>query len=127
MNDLIFKFLKFGVVGFSGVFVDFGTTWLLKDKLGVNKYTANSIGFMLAVVSNYILNRIWTFQDTNPDIAIQFGKFLLIALVGLAINNGIIYLLTERKMKVNFYVAKILATGVVTFWNFGANVLFTFA
>lgn len=127
MNDLLLKFIKFGVVGFSGVFVDFGVTWLLKDKLGVNKYTANSTGFMLAVVSNYILNRIWTFQSQDPNVAWQFTQFLLISIVGLGINNGIIYLLTERKWKLNFYIAKIAATAVVTFWNFGANILFTFA
>lgn len=127
MNDLLYKFIKFGIVGFSGVFVDFGMTWLLKDKLGINKYWANSTGFMLAVVSNYILNRIWTFESHDPNVAWQFLQFVLISLVGLAINNGIIYLLTEKQWKTNFYLAKIVATGVVTFWNFGANVLFTFA
>ncbi|MBK8558036.1 MAG: GtrA family protein [Lewinellaceae bacterium] len=122
---MFWKFIKFGVVGFSGLFVDFGITWVAKEILKLNKYVANSTGFMCAVVSNYILNRIWTFESHDPNVAVQFSKFLLIALVGLAINNGIIYLLTER-FKVNFYVAKLVATGVVTVWNFGANVLITF-
>ena len=39
--------------------------------------------------------------------------------------NGIIYLLTER-YKVKFYVAKLIATGIVTVWNFWANYTFTF-
>ena len=29
---IIIKFLKFCVVGFSGMLIDFGTTWLLKEK-----------------------------------------------------------------------------------------------
>jgi putative flippase GtrA len=45
--------------------------------------------------------------------------------VGLALNNGIIYLLTER-FKTNFYVAKLVATGIVMLWNFWANITFTF-
>lgn len=124
-NDLFWKFLKFGVVGFSGVFVDFGVTWLCREKLRLNQYVANSIGFLCAVVSNYTLNRVWTFQSQDPAVATQFSKFLLASLVGLALNNGIIYLLNER-LRLNFYVAKLIATAVVTVWNFWANYTFTF-
>ena len=124
-NDLFWKFLKFGAVGFSGVFVDFGVTWVCREKIRLNQYVANSTGFLCAVVSNYILNRIWTFQSQDPSVALQFSKFLLASLIGLAINNGIIYLLNER-FRVNFYVAKLAATAVVTVWNFWANYTFTF-
>lgn len=124
-SELLWKFLKFGVVGFSGVFVDFGITWLCREKLRLNQYLANSTGFLTAVVSNYTLNRIWTFESHDPSVATQFSKFLLASIVGLAINNGIIYLLNER-FRVNFYVAKLIATAVVTLWNFWANYTFTF-
>lgn len=125
MEDLFLKFVKFGVVGVSGVFVDFGITWLLRDKFKINQYFANSTGFMCAVLSNYVLNRLWTFHSTDPSIAIQFGKFFLVALIGLGLNNGIIYLLNERRA-VKFYTAKLIATGIVMLWNFGANYFFTF-
>lgn len=123
--DFFWKFLKFGIVGFSGVFVDFGVTWVCRELLGINQYIANSTGFMAAVISNYVLNRIWTFKSTDPRIARQFGKFLAISLVGLALNNSIIYVLHERS-GMHFYLSKLIATAIVTIWNFGANVLFTF-
>ncbi len=125
MFDLLFKFLKFGVVGVSGVVVDFGVTWLLKEQLRLNKYIANSAGFACAVVSNYILNRIWTFHSADPHVGIQFAKFAVVALVGLGMNNAIIFYLTERR-GIKFYTAKLVATGVVMLWNFGANYFFTF-
>lgn len=125
MRDLILKIFKFGVVGASGVVVDFGITWLLKEQLRLNKYVANTTGFVCAVLSNYFLNRVWTFESHDPSVAMQFSKFALAALIGLAINNGIIYLFTER-YKVKFYAAKLLATGIVTIWNFWANYTFTF-
>ncbi len=125
MNEVLLKFVKFGVVGVSGVVVDFGITWLLKEKLKANKYLANSSGFICAVISNYLLNRIWTFESHDPAVAKQFGAFALVALVGLALNNGIIYLLTER-LKTKFYPAKLIATGIVMLWNFWANYTFTF-
>lgn len=124
-NDLILKFLKFGVVGFSGVFVDFGITWVCREKIRLNQYLANSTGFMCAVVSNYLLNRMWTFESHDPSVALQFSKFLIASLIGLGLNNGIIYLLNER-YRVNFYVAKLVATAAVTVWNFWANYTFTF-
>lgn len=124
-NDLLWKFLKFGVVGFTGVFVDFGITWVCREKLRLNQYVANSTGFLCAVLSNYTLNRVWTFQSHDPSVVTQFSKFLLASMIGLGINNGIIYLLNER-YKVNFYLAKLVATAVVTVWNFWANYTFTF-
>lgn len=124
-NELIWKFLKFGVVGGSGVIVDFGITWLLKERLRINAYLANSTGFICAVISNYILNRVWTFENHDPHVVEQFGKFAAVAVVGLLLNNGIIYLMTNR-LKSNFYMAKLVATGIVMLWNFWANITFTF-
>ena len=122
---LIWKFLKFCIVGFSGMIVDFGTTWLLKEKVKVNKYIANSTGFILAASSNYLFNRFWTFHSVNPRIVSEYGSFILISSVGLAINNLIIFLLNE-KMKLNFYLSKLFAIGVVTIWNFFMNYVITF-
>lgn len=124
--DMLVTFLKFAVVGFSGVFVDFGITYILKEKLGVQKYLSNSIGFICAASSNYLFNRIWTFQSENPQILIEYGQFILIALVGLLINNLIIAI-TVEKFKANFYFAKLLAIGITTIWNFAANNFVTFA
>ena len=122
---LIVKFLKFCVVGFSGMVVDFSTTWLCKEKFGWNKYLSNSIGFVLAATNNYLWNRLWTFQSTNTDIPVEYGKFFLISVIGLGINNLVVYLL-HGKLKLNFYFAEIFAIAVVTVWNFGMNYLFTF-
>lgn len=125
MQELLIKFLKFGIVGASGVAVDFGVTWVLKEQLRFNKYVANSLGFACAVISNYILNRLWTFHSADPEVGVQFAKFSVVALIGLGMNNAIIYALTERH-RTKFYTAKLMATGVVMLWNFGANYFFTF-
>ena len=121
----ILKFLKFGVVGFSGVFVDFGVTYLFKEIIKINKYVSNALGFICAATSNYILNRIWTFQSENADVATEYGKFMLVSAIGLGINSLTLYILTD-KLKWNFYLSKIFAIGMATLWNFFANLLFTF-
>ena len=124
-QTLIERFLKFCLVGGSGVVVDFGITYLAKEFLKLNKYVANSLGFICAATSNYILNRTWTFGSNDPDIAMQYLRFFGFSLIGLAINNLVIYLLHGR-VKWNFYVVKLIATCIVTFWNFSMNYIFTF-
>ncbi len=121
----ILKFLKFGVVGFSGVFVDFGFTWLFKEIVKVQKYIANAIGFTMAASSNFFLNRYWTFHSTNPQIFTEYGKFFAISVLGLGLSTFFIWLFNGR-FKWNFYVAKLVAIGIVTVWNFFANLYFTF-
>ncbi len=125
IESLSIKFLKFGLVGLSGLVIDFGLTYLVKEKLCWNKYVANSLGFIVACTSNYILNRIWTFQSADAGILQQYLKFVTVSVVGLGLSNLLVYLLHER-LKLNFYVAKLGAIAIVMVWNFSANYLFTF-
>ena len=120
------KFLKFGLVGLSGLFVDFGFTYLFKEKVKIQKYLANAIGFMMAASSNYLFNRIWTFQSSNPDIAVEYSEFIIISIIGLGINTLILWLIVSR-YKLNFYLSKVFAIAVVTIWNFLANNYITFS
>jgi len=53
-------------------------------------------------------------------------RIFLIALIGLGINSLIIWAMTG-KFRVNFYVSKLVATIVVTGWNFLINAYYTFA
>lgn len=121
----IVHFIKFGLVGASGLVVDFSVTWLCKEKIKLNKYVANGVGFLFGVTNNYILNKYFTFQNTDTDIAGQFFKFLVVSVIGFALNTGMLYLL-QKNTKINFYVSKALVTLVVLLWNFTANSLYTF-
>ena len=122
----LLKFIKFCMVGFSGVFVDFGITFVCKEFLKIQKYVANTCGFAMAATSNYFMNRIWTFHSTNPNIMLEFTRFFIIALIGLFINLLIIWAMSG-KFKVNFYLSKLAATLVVTLWNFLITAYYTFA
>lgn len=122
---VILEFVKFCIIGFSGMIIDFGITWLLKEKIKTNKYAANSCGFILAASSNYLWNRIWTFQSHSSSVGAEYFSFFSISLIGLGINNLIIWIFSD-KMKWNFYLSKIIAVGIVTLWNFGMNFLITF-
>jgi putative flippase GtrA len=121
----IVKFIKFLVVGLSGMIIDFSITFICKEKLKLNKYIANSLGFSVAAISNFLLNRHYTFNSNNPDVSTEFYWFMGISIISLFIYNGIVWI-GINKLNFNFYSSKILAIFFITFWNFFAHLLITF-
>lgn len=125
MNEILLLFAKFCAVGGGGVFIDFSITYICKEKYRLNNYLSNSIGFIIAASSNYLLNRTWTFGSVNKNITTEYFSFLLVSIIGLLINNFTLWVV-HGKLNYNFYLSKIVAIVVTTLWNFLANYSFTF-
>lgn len=135
MDNLLKKFVKFGVVGASGAVIDFGLTALCKGILGVPELLANAIGFTVAATSNYFFNRVWTWRSTSKEVGVEYAKFFIVSLIGLGLNSLIVFLLkdisivpriVDTTLDWDFWVAKVIATAIVMVWNFLANNYFTF-
>lgn len=129
-HPIITKFIKFGIVGASGMVVHFGVLYLFKEVVGLNPFLANTIGFVTAATTNYILNRIWTFRSQEKQVAVEYLKFILVSVIGLGVNNGTMWitgkLLPDWFNDWRFYLIWVFAVGVTTLWNFFGNMLFTF-
>ncbi len=125
MQGWFFHMVSFGIVGAVGLVIDFGITWLLKEKCGMNGYVANAIGFLAAVCNNYLLNKYWTYGETSGITVKQLLSFALLSCIGLSLNSVWLYIL-HRWLKVHFYWAKLIATALVFIWNFAANNFITF-
>ena len=125
-SAVLVKLAKFMIVGMGGTVLDFATTYLLKEKININKYAANSVGFTLAGTSNYIFNRVWAFQSSSDNVIGQYLVFISISLIGLGILNLSVWFLHERQ-NWNFYISKVLALFMVLAWTFTAHLLVTFS
>jgi putative flippase GtrA len=123
-NNRFVSFIKFGVTGLSGMALDFSITWFFKDVLEINKFLANAIGFTVAVISNYFLNRFWTFHS-KARVARQFAGFTTVSVIGLLLNSLIVYVFNHLLL-LNFYLSKVIAVGLVFIWNFSVNYLYVF-
>lgn len=123
--ELITKIFKFAIVGFTSFFIDMGVTYLVKEKTRYGQYVANTCGFIVAVSFNFTMNRSWTFNSHDQNIQGQFMWYIASMIFGLLISNILIYFFNE-KWKINFYIAKLLATAVVMVWNFVVNNLWIF-
>jgi len=126
MSQPLLTFLKFGLVGISGLIIDFGLTWVTKEKARWSPYLANAVGFLFAASSNWYLNRIWSFESKNSAMLLEYTNFIGIAMLGLGINSAVLYIGIKR-FHLPFYFSKIIAIAITTFWNFFANYFYTFA
>jgi putative flippase GtrA len=139
----LIRFGKFSVVGTIGAMVDFSILYLLHAVLHWNLALSNTISFTCAVLSNFTWNRYWTYPDSrSKPISSQLGQFFIVNIVGWAINTGILLLLNvpftnlvssldlvataEIAHKIGYNAAKVIATGVVLFWNFFINRFWTY-
>lgn len=128
----ITRFARFLTVGALGTALDFGLLAALK-LAGLPTLLANSISFTAGVANNFTWNSLWTFADRrNGNWQARFFQFLLVSLVGLALNNAIVLLLEAPlgamigSTDFGYAPAKVIATGVVVFWNYFANRNWTF-
>ena len=128
------RFIKFAIVGGFGAVVDFAVLNFLILILGFPKALANLISVSAAIISNFTWNRLWTFPESREHaVHSQFGKFVIVNLIGLGINQ-LVFLATDAWIfepwlgprALSYNLAKACAIGVVLFWNFGANRLWTY-
>ena len=120
------RFLRFGLVGFSGVFVDMGIFYLLRSITSLGLTTSGVISAELAIVNNFLWNDVWTFADMSRkqpgkrQLLIRLFKFNLVCLVGLVFHISIMNLLFNF-LGIDQYLAKLIAIIIVTLWNFWIN------
>ncbi len=119
------QFFRYCVGGAIAFVVDFSLLYVLTEFLKVWYLWSATISFSLAAVVNYLIQRYWTFNSTDRRIARQFFIFLSVQTVGLFINNIIMYVAVEY-FSLWYLFAKILSTGAVLIWNFGASKIFVF-
>jgi putative flippase GtrA len=126
------RFVKFAIVGAIGAIIDFGVLNLMHKYFGWPLLWANTLSVSIAIISNFTWNRLWTFPESRSrPIRQQLPQFALINIIGLGINNLIVVGLAAVFASFipdpwDYNLAKAVAIGVVLFWNFGANRLWTY-
>ncbi len=125
------RFRKFLVVGLIGAAVDFSLLNLGIQVFNLAKWSANTISFTAAVLSNFAWNRFWTYPESRSEpVGRQLGQFTLVNVAGYLINQAV-FLSLDRYVfhewgTLGYNVSKALAIGVVLFWNFGVNRVWTY-
>ena len=81
-------FMKYSLVGVSGVFVNLGLYLFLTRYYEISEVVAPLIAIESALISNFILNNFWTFgkRITQSRIRVKFVKFHLVSGFSALIN-----------------------------------------
>jgi dolichol-phosphate mannosyltransferase len=128
MGFPIGRFIRFGLVGLSGVFVDMTVLYLLSESttLGLPETPSKIIAGEIAIFNNFLWNDAWTFADVSMQQQHwrqrlkRFLKFNLICLAGLTLNV-LIFTLILKFIIANRYIANLIAIAITTIWNFWVN------
>ncbi|MEW6141699.1 MAG: GtrA family protein [Chloroflexota bacterium] len=122
------RFLKFCLVGASGVVVNEGLLWLLKQFAGLPLPLASVISIETSIISNFILNDYFTFRDRRGRGARSFlarlGKFNVVSLAGLGINMGFLLVLTYL-LGVHYLISNLVGIALALIWNYLVNLRWT--
>ena len=116
-NTLVQLFRYIWVGGFAFI-IDYLSLYILTEYLYIYYLTSAAIAFLLGLITNYLLSTIWVFN--NSRLNNKFTEFIIfgtIGLIGLGINEIIIYVCSEI-FNFHYMTSKLISTAIVFFWNF---------
>lgn len=120
------QFIKFCLVGSTGALIHLGLLYFLTEFCHMWYVFSAALGFTVAVLNNFVWNKLWTFKNRSPRIPRQLLLFFTINVISLCINLSVLYILTEYAGM--WYIeAQIVAILVAVTNNFLGNRRFTFS
>lgn len=118
LQKLIVQFLSYIAVGGTAFAIDFGVLYFLTEHVGIYYIVSATAGFLVGLVVNYLLCIFWIFDFRAINKAShEFGLFAVIGIVGLLLNNTLIWSLTELA-GFHYLVSKLIAATLVLVFNF---------
>jgi putative flippase GtrA len=125
-HDYSVQFTRSAVVSVIAVIVNFGFSYLFKEKFGWYYLLSATLSFFLGVLANYYLSVTWVFAHRQLESKhMEFVLFVVITTVGLVFNLLIIAGMVEI-VKTGYWTALVVATVIVFFWNFLARKKFLY-
>ncbi|MEV0374788.1 GtrA family protein [Streptomyces sp. NPDC050636] len=122
LEALIREVVKFGTVGGAGVVVNFAVFNLVRQLTEIPVVRASIIATVVATGTNYLGYRYFTYRDRDKrGRTKELTLFLLFSVVGLVIENGILYAATygfDWDSPLQSNVFKFLGIGIATLFRF---------
>ena len=110
------EFFRFCLVGGATFLFDYGLLYLLTEHVGISYLLSSGLAFSAAVVMNYILCQKFVFAGARNGVK-QLVLFVTTSVVGLGINQVCMWFFVEG-VNIHYMLAKVVATGIVTIWNY---------
>lgn len=134
-DNTFIQFFRYLFVGGGATIVQWGLLIIFKELVGLDANLANIIGFIGGLISNYLVSTLWVFDENEAAVknkTVEFTAFCIIGIVGLGINQGLIWVFDKPLAKAGvlgslipadkyYLIGQVAATGIAFFWNFFAR------
>jgi dolichol-phosphate mannosyltransferase len=120
---------RFYTVGASGLLINYFVSVLLFSSsfASIGYIQATIVGIIVSNISNFLLNKTWTFEDRDfaPRKTLrQYGLFAAITSGGAGIQLGVLHVLLQSGF--SYEAALLIAVGIASISNFLLNKKLTF-
>ena len=120
-DNTLIQLFRYTFVGGIAFVVDFVSLFLLTEFAGLHYLYSAAIAFILGLIINYILSILWVFNSRTVNKKIvEIIIFAVIGIIGLGLNEVMIWFFTER-LTIYYLYSKLISTAIVYFWNFLAR------
>ena len=119
------RFARFAAVGLSGVVVNAGLLLLFVEGLGWPVLVASVLSIEVSTLSNWALNRRFTWADRDAGAWRSLAKYHGVAAVGMLLQ-WLVLAASLAYLPVHYLVGTLLGIGAATAWNFAGNHFLSF-
>lgn len=120
------EFIKFAIVGGSGVLVNMGLLFILTRFLSVRLEIASPIAIEVSILTNFTLNNLWTFKKRNTHVPFWTRLFRYHLVTGLAgIVNYLVLLLLVNSFGLHDMLSNLIGILIGTIITYSLNSLWT--
>lgn len=117
-NNIFIQLLRYAIVGGTSFVIDFGLLFILTEFASFHYLLSATISFIIGLVTNFLLGTAWIFKNSKiKSHSIEFIAYSIVGIVGLGLNNLLLYLLTSI-IGLYYMLSKIITAAIVMFWNF---------
>ncbi|HOU30360.1 MAG TPA: GtrA family protein [Bacteroidales bacterium] len=120
-ESTVVQLFRYTFVGGLAFIVDFGTLFILTEYLNLFYLISAGIAFILGLITNYALSVNWVFSNRTLDSkGMEFFLFTVIGLIGLGLNELLLWTLTDL-LSIYYLFSKIITAIIIYLWNFFAR------
>ena len=114
--DMRQQFIRYFVVGISGVILDLITLIFLKEYIHITPVVAVLINQALVLEFNYTLNRLWSFKSTGLKRK-QMVRYLSLATLNYIFAAGAMYV-GHDQFGFDYRLVRLASIALMVSWNF---------
>ncbi len=119
-DDIKLQFFRYLFVGGFAAVINIGSLYIFTEFAHLYYLIANVLGFILGLITNYLLSKWLVFSKENSiNKILEFTIYTIIGVIGLGLDTTLVWLFTN--MGLYYMLSKIISTVLVFIWNFFAR------